>query len=93
MTEFLAKNSDISPVIKVVPLEILYKSDSNTDALSAISQIIGKTHKNICGGDGFQYIHEWQIGDLKLPKRNSTNHLFLDFLKTFSFSVPLLENA
>ena len=47
VTECLAemKNSDTSPVTKVVQLEALYKSDSNTDALPAILKIIEKTDK------------------------------------------------
>ena len=47
VTECLAemKNSDTSPVTKVVQLETLYKSDSNTDALPAILKIIEKTDK------------------------------------------------
>ena len=62
VTEFLAgiKNSDISPVTKVVQLETLYQSDSNIDALPAILKIIGKTHKKHLRWKQFS-VYSWRI--------------------------------
>ena len=43
------------------------------------SVLSGKLARNICGGNSIQYIHGGYIGNLKLPKRNSTKDAFLGF--------------
>ena len=37
----------------------LLKSDFTTDALTAISKILGACKRNTCGGVSFRYSHKW----------------------------------
>ena len=84
VTEYLAKmqNADISIVTKFVPLETLYKSDSNIDALPAILKVLRKTHqKNLWWGQ-FS-VDSCRVEISNCLKGTLLKTLFQNFPKTF----------
>ena len=61
----------------------LLKSDCTTDALTAISKILGAYTGNTCGGVSFRCSYTWSIGQLKFFKRNATKDVFLIIFQNF----------